>query len=589
MKRKIAIGIVCMAGGIFLSVNAFGQVSVPVPEGASTAFFDPKFFVAIVAGVLIALGFQMVLTNLSVAAGITAVGDIHKKAHDTTPEKPEKENKKKNKGKSTSIGVILSSAAGGWTLLTAAISLFFASLFAVKLSLVSDNGIGAALGLVIWAVFMMTMVYLESKAIGSLVNGLFSTAIGAVKAGFKGLSSVGSGVGSIFRKSESAKMKDVAENTVNRIKTEINEFAEASDLKNNLKALVDNLQVKSIDYNKLREEIATLINEISIEQKSGEHPGEKELFLKVAEKQPHISKHETSKLSHLFDVAKSAMKIAGVLGVTGGAAGVANNVYNKHKLGDIKVEVENKLLKLPYLRPDVVHAELEEIFNNETNTENLRKHEGSDLFDKEYVAAVVADQRNVPRGEALMTAYKVEEAINEILKKSRITEIAGSKVDHLKHKVMDSITAKKDEFILGIESRIEAFFKKINRPEFDYQVLKSEFEYVLHNPKMAPEVLKRKLKQMDRDSFIALISSNDKYSKQDVEGIFHKFEEAKMNVLRKIESAETGFNDRVLMAKDFALEQAENTRKSAAAASWWLFAALVISGAASVLGGMAAL
>jgi len=571
-----------MAGGIFLSANAFGQVSVPAPEGTSTAFFDPKFFVAILAGVLIALGFQMVLTNLSVAAGITVVGDIQKKAHDTAPEKPEKENKKKNKGKSTPLGVILSSAAGGWTMLTAAISLFFASLFAVKLSLVSDNGIGAALGLVIWAVFMMTMVYLESKAIGSVVNGLFSTAIGAVKAGF-------SGVGSIFRKSESAKMKDIAENTVNKIKYEVYDFAEATDLRNNLKTFLDNMQPRSMDYNKLREEMATLINEISIEQKDGVHPGEKELFLKVAEKQPHISKHEVSKLGQLFDVAKSAMKIAGVLGVTGGAAGVANTVYNKQKLGDIKVEVENKLLRLPYLRPEVVHAELDEIFSNETNTENLRKHEGSDLFDKEYVAAVVATQKNVPRGEALMTAYKVEEAINEILKKSRITEIAGSKVDHIRHKVMDSIVHKKDEFLLGIESRIEAFFKKIDRPEFDYNVLKSEFEFMLHNPKMAPEILKRKLKQLDRESFIALLSSNDKYSKEDVEGIFHKFEEAKINVLRKMESAETGFNDRVLQAKEFALEQAENTRKSAAAASWWLFAAFVISGVASVLGGMAAL
>src|SRR5690606_27901974 len=45
-----------------------------------------NFFVCIVAGVLLAIGFQLLLTVLSVAAGITAIPELdehHHKHHDT--------------------------------------------------------------------------------------------------------------------------------------------------------------------------------------------------------------------------------------------------------------------------------------------------------------------------------------------------------------------------------------------------------------------------------------------------------------------------------------------------------------------------
>lgn len=48
-----------------------------------TAFIleGTNFFICLVAGVLLALGFQLLLTALSVAGGITAVGNIRKQGH----------------------------------------------------------------------------------------------------------------------------------------------------------------------------------------------------------------------------------------------------------------------------------------------------------------------------------------------------------------------------------------------------------------------------------------------------------------------------------------------------------------------------
>jgi hypothetical protein len=52
------------------------------PEVASVLFSGPQFFIALVSGVLLAFAIQLLLTNFSVAAGISYLGnftdpDIH--------------------------------------------------------------------------------------------------------------------------------------------------------------------------------------------------------------------------------------------------------------------------------------------------------------------------------------------------------------------------------------------------------------------------------------------------------------------------------------------------------------------------------
>jgi hypothetical protein len=47
---------------------------VDTPEEAALIFSGPQFFVALVSGLVLAFGFHLLLTNLSVAAGISYVG-----------------------------------------------------------------------------------------------------------------------------------------------------------------------------------------------------------------------------------------------------------------------------------------------------------------------------------------------------------------------------------------------------------------------------------------------------------------------------------------------------------------------------------
>jgi hypothetical protein len=130
--------------------------STITPAQASVVTSGPRFFVALIAGVILAFAIQLVLTNLSVAAGITYLGH--------QPDSDSSSNHDSVGGTIRKIGT----AVGIWTLVTVTIALLIASFLAVKLSLlVLSPGLGAILGLVIWG------AYFFAVGVGEFNDGRF--------------------------------------------------------------------------------------------------------------------------------------------------------------------------------------------------------------------------------------------------------------------------------------------------------------------------------------------------------------------------------------------------------------------------------
>ena len=137
------------------------------PEEAALVFSGPKFFVALLSGIVMAFAFQLLLTNLSLAAGISSGGDLGEDDSETIG------------GKIRSV----EGKVGLWALITASIALFSASFLAVKLSLIESAYLGAIIGVVIWSSYFTLLLWLGSSAVGSLIGSLIST----VSSGFEGL------------------------------------------------------------------------------------------------------------------------------------------------------------------------------------------------------------------------------------------------------------------------------------------------------------------------------------------------------------------------------------------------------------------
>jgi hypothetical protein len=561
-----------ISGILLSSVTLYAQDGAVLINRATGSFF-----MAIVAGIVLAFAFQFLMANLALALGITAIGDVRKK----NLNRREKESNSSSQDKdSTPTGVKISTGAGIFMLVTLSVSLFFASLIAVKLSLISSNIIGFTLGMVIWAGTLLLGIYLDSKLISALTGSIF----GAVK---ETLAAGASTVGNIFRTSEKNRMKSTVQETVKAIHKEIRQEYDLSKVQQKLDEYINKLEPNRFDMDNLHEHIAELLHEIEIrEQYTPDDPeATKRLFLEVAEKKSGLSQKDKEKLKGAYDKAREAMQKEGSR-ADKALAFVDKVLPGSDEEGrEYRRKVEQYLRKTnkEELNPDNLKEDLNKILNNPKAAPEVIQARASQIDRSTIKAILSSDGLEEEKAEKYLS--KAEEVLTRIKTQTRETKSGiGSKVESTKSGAQEHLNERKAR----AERAIEQWFNRMEQPELEYDLLKNDVERMMDDPKAAPHILRNRLRRLDRESLIALLSNNKRISREQAERAVAKIEEARDTVIRKTEEIERQVKLKVDELKQEALNQAEATRKTAAAAAWWFFIAAVVSGGASALGGILA-
>lgn len=537
-----------------------------------------SFFIAIAAGIILAFAFQFLLANLAVALGISAIGDIRDIGH--KKDKSNSDTSSSDNHDSTPTGVKISNGAGIFMLVALSVSLFFASLIAVKLSLISSNLIGFTLGLVIWAGTLLLAVYLDSKLISALTGSIF----GAIK---ETLSTGASAVGSAFTPGKKSRSKHMARDTVKAIHDEIRQEYDLSGFQRKLDEYFNKMESNRWDADDLHERLAELLNDIEIkEQYTPKDPdATKRIFLEIAGKQRGISAKDKEKLKSAFEKAKEAMKGEGsradkVLTLAEKMAPGGEEQGRKYRE---KVEQYLRRAHKEELNPDSLKEDLNRILNNPKAAPSVVQARASQI-DRSTIKAVLSSN-GIEEEKAERYLSKAEEVLTQI--KTRTDDTATQ----VRSKVSGTQSTTREEFMESqgrAESAIQQWFDRMNEPELEYERLRQDMEHMMDDPKAAPAILRNRLKRLDRDSLIALLSNNKRISREQAEKAVAKIEEARDTVIRKTDEIERQVSIKMNELKQEALYQAEATRKTAAAAAWWFFIAAVVSGGFSALGGILA-
>ncbi|MGI0105189.1 hypothetical protein [Salinimicrobium sp. WS361] len=549
-----------------LPLNLFAQ------EGVGTAVLleETNFFIAVVAGVLLALGFQLLLTAISVAGGITAVGNIRKKAHksDTDRQKAKDTHHDDHDDDGMNVGQKVSTGLGVWTLVTTAIALFFASLFAVKLGLIGANFIGATLGLVIWAAFFMVVTYLEVNMVTSLVGGLASTVKNSL-----------SSAGSVFSKSDAGVAKDAART---RAKTEAKEMRKqfeklfsTHDVDKKVDNYVKQLKPQRIDIQNLKKQIKDLITDLQVTEKDDfDYPNSvKKLILEEADKSTLSKEDKEAVKNHvnsIKDIAQSdatpqEKAKAGIEDLTPADREQINKYQDK-----IKEALQNTNKR--ELQPEQLEQDLKKILNEPGQATNIAKAKAS-AIDRNTLVKLLASQ-DMDEREADKRISQAEKVLNKI--ESFFSEgqnNAEAKKGELQQKKGD------------LEARVKAMFSSGTN---DLNRIYSDFTAIFQDSGAGPD-LKYKLEHYNKEEMITMISNRTSLTRAEAEPIADKIVSARNTVLEKAYEVQIKVNEKMEEAKEKALIAAEESRKAAATAAWWLVATGVVSAAASAVGGMLAL
>jgi nucleoid DNA-binding protein len=248
--------------GIILGLNKLSlwMAQVPLdnrvdsPERAALVFSGPKFFIALVAGVVLAFAMQFVLTNLSVAVGISYLG--HKSDSDSN-------DRHENHDDSGSVGGTIrkiGTAVGIWTLITVTIALLIACYLAVKLTLIADAGLGAIVGLVIWATYFSLLVWVSSTTVGSLIGSVVNTAT----SGFQAI--LGTAAAAIGAKAASNQVVATAEAAANAIRREFTAGLDPVSMRETVEDYIQSLRPPELDIKSIRQEFEKILNDPQLKE-----------------------------------------------------------------------------------------------------------------------------------------------------------------------------------------------------------------------------------------------------------------------------------------------------------------------------------
>ena len=548
-----------------ISADAMPQI---LEERAGDIIFTPQFFVCLIAGIILAIGFQILLTTLSIASGISLAGEIDQRKEGEIKEKQEKRSERDESPKIVKIGSII----GTWTILTVSFSLFLASFFAVKLSLIGNNAVGATLGLVIWASFFALMAYFEIKSVSSLVGALFSTAFYGLKNSFRALKT-------LFEASTDEKSGKAARKTVNEIRKELIEGADKTYLSQKIDEYVNGIHVQDLDYERIKKDLKKLLEESRSESLT-DWSAEKKIFQKVVQTIPALSKRDANKILGLYEELAGSIRTSGANDKTTRIVPEKPAAVPEEDNRRIRERFEKYLrdTRKEELSPENIQRGFEQIVRHPANREGL------------------SNKVTKLESGSLIQVLSQREDLNEE-DSSKISTYVDKAIESVKQKYAGQLQAQENSLKDGngksgqykLEEKLKEYFSSLKRQEINYDKMKLDLERILQDPTQTCYVLKSRFGQLDRKSLFALISNNEMLSRQDADKIIRKIEDVKDSIMRKAEKVETEARNKYDELKRDSFYQAEQVRKAAAGAAWWLFATALVSALASASGGMLAL
>lgn len=569
--------------------------------------FGPGFWGALIAGILLALGFQLILTSLSVACGISAVGNIEKKGrsdHDTDDKEDDHSDNGHRKG--TAVPVKISAAMGIWSAVTTSIALFCAVFLAVSALFPLTLGMAIVCGLATWAAFFLIMTYLDGKLLSSAAGTL-------TRAAFSGARGVGVVAGSLFAKSQAKQAERALEHTVDhmvdRIRDEIRENFDGSALEKKLEDYLHMLEPPRFDPHALRTELEDMLSDIRLEESFEADDDEglrRRMIIEVASKQPHFSKQDVQQIKDTLKQSKSKYGDAKeILRGEGRPVDKGYRIMEHFAPGTDEDARETRERVEQYLRetgrdelnPDAIKDDIDHMVSEPSASKEIIKNRLSKI-DRDTVKAALQTRQDFDEQKAEQVVQYVEKAIHFIEDKAGgLMTQAQSKAAAMQERKEayqsedkpanprpTGNQLKKKEAEAEIARRINA----LERPELNYRALKRDFERMMDDPKHAPEVIQERLKKCDRNTVVALLEHVPGVSPAQAEKIVSKYEEAQQTTQERLEHVRAETERRLKAAKLEALHQAETARKTASSAAWWVTLTGILSGGFAAAAGVVA-
>ncbi|MCW5317287.1 MFS transporter [Nostoc sp. KVJ3] len=461
------------------------------PAQASVLTSGPRFFVALISGVILAFAFQLVLTNLSLAAGISYLG--HSSDSDS------------DSGEVGSLGGSIrkiGTAVGIWTLVTVTIALLIACFLAVKLSLVIlDPGLGAILGLVIWGAYFLLLVWVSSTTVGSLIGSVVNTAT----SGFQAI--MGTATAALGAKAVNNQVVATAEAAAAAIRRELGSGIDPGSIRENIEDYLEKLRPPELDVSKIRSDFENLLNDPQFKAIAGTpdiRNIDREKFIELVSSRTDLSKKDVSRISDtLYKVWQQV---------------VSQHSPTEDRMGELMDYL--KSLPAGQTKTDELNAKLDRL---------VAEIRGSKESDQKASTGPI--QSTLQQGLSALTGI--------VLGRTDLSDLDVEKILGSLTTAKDKVTQQADKLGLPtpsqpyspIRSDVENYLYNTYAWQLSSEKIAQEFRDVIYDPAADSGIVRRELERLSRNDFVKILQQRGLLTQTQIQRIADRLEVVRKDVL----------------------------------------------------------
>ncbi|MBD2356977.1 MFS transporter [Tolypothrix sp. FACHB-123] len=468
------------------------------PAQASVLTSGPRFFVALISGVILAFAFQIVLTNLSVAAGISYLG--HSSDSDSNHEE------------AGSLGGTIrkiGTAVGIWTLVTVTVALLIACFLAVKLSLlVLDPGLGATLGLVIWGAYFLLLMWVSSTTVGSLIGSVVNSAT----AGFQAI--MGTATAALGAKTVSNQVVATAEAAAAAVRRELGNGIDPTSIRENVEDYLDRLRPPELDLSKIRSDFENLLKDPQFQAIAGSpdlRNIDRQKFIDLVSSRTDLSKRDVKRISDtLYKLWQQV---------------VSQQAPAQDRLG----ELVDYLKSLPpgQTKTDELNAKLERL---------IAETRGSKEADQKAAPGPI--QSTIQQGISALTGV--------VLGRTDLSDLDVEKIWQSLSTAKDKISEQADKLGLPAASQpyspiradVENYLHNTYAWQLSPERIGQEFRDVIYDAAADPGVVRRELERLSRNDFVNILQQRGLLTQGQIQRIADRLEAVRQEVLVTVTAVE---------------------------------------------------
>lgn len=485
-----------------------GQVS---PGEPVVLFSGPNFFLALVAGVVMAFAFQLLFTNLAIAVIAT----------------PDSPSSNSSNSDSESLGDTvhgIETKVGLGLLVSISIALFAACFLAVKLSLLSSPGLGAITGIIIWAVFFTALTWLSSTALGSLLGSVISTATAGAQ------SLLGAGTAMLGANMAKSQMVSTAEDITAAVRRELTAGFDPDTIRTTLQRSLDNVQLPNLNLDQLGGQFEKLLKDADLEAIASSDllkNVNRDTFVKLVSSRTDLSKRDINSITDQLEAAWK--KVVG-----------SNNQPDPQAL----------LAQLKSAAPeDLQSGELSQQLNDLIKTTSAQRQPSGSLtsqalqFGTTALLSRVLQNVDISDIDVEKIGGQLRTFGSNLLQSngsdnSQSNDYANGRASGRANGRASGKSAQPKPFSV-IQADLENYLLFSSPWKLNRETVKQEFRDVIYDAAADPSIIRQELALIDRDYFVQVLNLREDFTPEKTQDLANHLEAIRAEVFATVHGAET--------------------------------------------------